>query len=223
VRDSGIGIAPQHLDSVFDMFMQIDRAHRLSQGGLGIGLTLVKSLIELHGGRVGARSEGLGMGSEFFVDLPLLQVAIEERPAAFAPRRLPGHAVMVVDDNVDAAETLGILLESLGATVRIAHDGAEALATLDRFTPGAMLLDIGMPNMDGYELARRIRMRPEHRTTLLIALTGWGQDGDVKESREAGFDHHVVKPPDVEILLDLLSRGEHDRRGGTAARHGPSA
>jgi signal transduction histidine kinase/CheY-like chemotaxis protein len=211
VRDSGIGIAPQHLDTVFDMFMQIDRAHRLSQGGLGIGLTLVKSLVEMHDGTVSARSEGLGMGSEFRVELPLLDAQIAEQRDVFDLRRLPGLRVLVVDDNVDAAETLAVLLESLGATVRVAHDGASALAALDTFDPSAMLLDIGMPHMDGHELARRIRLRAEHRDTLLIALTGWGQDQDVKESREAGFDHHVVKPPDVDTLLTLLSAA-HERQ-----------
>jgi signal transduction histidine kinase/CheY-like chemotaxis protein len=221
VRDSGIGIAAHHLETVFDMFMQIDRAHRLSQGGLGIGLTLVKSLIDLHGGYVEARSGGLGMGSEFLVDLPVLHVSIADRPPALEPRRLPGLRVLVVDDNVDAAETLAALLESLGATIRIAHNGASALAILDAFTPSAMLLDIGMPHMDGHELARRIRVRPEHRDTILIALTGWGQDQDVKESREAGFDHHVVKPPDVETLLDLLSTAV-EQAVGPAEATGPS-
>jgi two-component system, sensor histidine kinase len=216
VRDSGIGIAPEHLQGIFEMFTQIDREHRASQGGLGIGLTLVKSLVELHGGSVEARSAGLGQGSEFVVDLPAAAVGVAPTAPAGARRELPGLRVMIVDDNVDAADTLGMLLETLGASVRVAHDGAAALALLETFTPDAMLLDIGMPRLDGYELARRIRSRPEHRHTHLIALTGWGQASDIGQSTIAGFDHHIVKPPDIGRLIDVLSaQGPPSARPGT--------
>lgn len=205
VRDSGIGIAAEDLQRVFEMFTQIDREHRSAQGGLGIGLTLVRSLVELHGGSVEARSAGLGMGTEFVVTLPAATARFTAAAAPVEHRHLSGQRIMVVDDNVDAAETLGMLLETLGASVRVAHDGAAALDVLESFTPDAMVLDIGMPHLDGYELVRRIRRRPEHQRTRLIALTGWGQHNDIGRSHDAGFDHHIVKPPDLEHLLDLLT------------------
>jgi signal transduction histidine kinase/ActR/RegA family two-component response regulator len=213
VRDNGIGIPPAHLSSVFDMFMQVDRASRRSQGGLGIGLTLVRSLVAMHGGRVEARSGGAGTGSEFVVELPLLG----DRPAAAsapgALQRLPPRRILIVDDNRDAAETLGALLGRLGATVQVAHSGRDALWVLDAFTPDVVLLDIGMPEMDGFEVARRIRTHPRARHVLLVALTGWGQEQDQMQSREAGFDHHLVKPPDLDRLRELLI-GAGDRARG---------
>jgi CheY-like chemotaxis protein/two-component sensor histidine kinase len=206
VRDSGIGIPVSHLESVFDMFMQVDRSSRRAQGGLGIGLTLVRTLVERHGGRVEARSAGPGKGSEFVVELPLLGESVSEHAEATALRRFPNRRILVVDDNHDAAEALGTLLAALGATVSVVNSGRSALESLDQFDPDTLLLDIGMPEMDGYEVARKVRATPNHANTLLIALTGWGQDQDYRQSRAAGFDHHMVKPPDIDKLRDLLTR-----------------
>jgi signal transduction histidine kinase/ActR/RegA family two-component response regulator len=207
VRDTGIGIPPGHLDAIFDMFTQVDRSNRRSQGGLGIGLTLVRSLVAMHDGTVEARSEGPGLGSEFIVRLPAVAAvgAEEQRPAPVAG--LPARRVLVVDDNVDAADTLGLLLRRLGATVFVCHSGLEALDALDTFQPDAVVLDIGMPGMDGYEVARRLRATPDHGDVLLIALTGWGQAQDQRRSRAARFDHHLIKPPDLHALRHILWEG----------------
>ena len=207
VRDNGIGLAPHQLTTVFDMFTQVDRSSRRAQGGLGIGLTLVRSLVTMHGGSVEARSEGLGRGSEFIVELPVL---VEERPShaeATSMNAFPQRRILIIDDNQDASDTLGTLLEALGATVRVAHSGREALEMLEEFGPDSVLLDIGMPDMDGYEVARRIRANPRHAEVLLIALTGWGQESDQRQAQSAGFDHHIVKPLSLEKLRDLLSTG----------------
>jgi CheY-like chemotaxis protein len=206
VRDNGIGIPPAQLDSVFDMFMQVDRSNRRAQGGLGIGLTLVRSLVALHGGRVEAYSRGVGAGSEFVVELPIvpLRVTLSSTPADLTP--LPARRILVVDDNRDAAETLSALLTMLGVTVTVVNSGEEALDTVAGFVPDAVLLDIGMPGMDGYAVARAIRARPGGADVLLIALTGWGQDQDIRYARAAGFDHHLVKPPDIDKLRVLLTK-----------------
>jgi CheY-like chemotaxis protein len=216
VRDDGIGIPPAQLASVFDMFTQVDRSNRRSQGGLGIGLTLVRSLVTLHGGRVEARSAGPGAGSEFIVDLPILIGRRIRTHAARSLGRIPPRRILLVDDNRDAGETLGALLSELGATVSFADSGPAALEILGTFQPDAVLLDIGMPEMDGYEVARRIRATPDRGRVLLIALTGWGQEDDLRRSRAAGFDHHLVKPPDVDTLRDLLmARSASDRLDGS--------
>lgn len=206
VRDNGVGVGPDLLPRIFDLFAQADRTSRKGQGGLGIGLTLVRSLVELHGGTVEARSEGLGRGSEFIVRLPL---AVERR-------REPRHSdrstatlssacrVLVVDDNRDAAESLGTLLEMIGAEVRVEHDGPHALAALGTFHPTAVLLDLGMPGMDGFEVAQRIQRHPSGQGVTLIAMTGWGQEEDRRRTRQAGFDHHLVKPADLGQLQQLL-------------------
>jgi signal transduction histidine kinase/ActR/RegA family two-component response regulator len=221
VRDDGIGIAPEHLSTVFEMFTQVNRSDRRTQGGLGIGLTLVRSLVAVHRGSVVARSEGRGRGTTFEVRLPLV---LDRRPCLETPPGVlgtfPNCRVLVVDDNHDAGDTLGMLLTSLEATVRTVHSGLEALATIDEFDPEVVLLDIGMPFMDGYEVARRIRAR-RGKQVRLIALTGWGQEEDVRRAERAGFDHHLVKPPDLEKLGKLLTQvhmdGRHSVSGGPAA------
>lgn len=206
VRDNGIGIAPAQLESVFDMFMQVDRSNRRAQGGLGIGLTLVRSLIGMHGGQVHARSDGPGQGSEFVVELPALPTHAAATPGSATLGGFPPRRLLIVDDNHDAAATLGALLASLGLQVAVAHSGHEALDSVESFAPDAMLLDIGMPGMDGYEVARRIRATRGPQALTLIALTGWGQDSDIRQARAAGFDHHLVKPPNLEQLRLLLSQ-----------------
>ena len=204
VRDNGIGILPQHLDSVFEMFMQVDRSSRHSQGGLGIGLTLARSLVAMHGGQISAHSSGPGTGSEFVVTLPALARSNLVPQKDTVPARLPARRVLVVDDNRDAADTLSTLLRALGVTVAIAYSGRAALDAVASFSPDIVLLDIGMPDMDGYETSRRIRAQFAN-DVMLVALTGWGQDEDLRQSRAAGFDHHLVKPPDIERLREILT------------------
>jgi PAS domain S-box-containing protein len=207
VRDTGTGIPPEMLPRVFDLFTQIDRHANRSQGGLGIGLTLVKSLIEMHGGSVEARSEGVGRGSEFVLRLPL---ALVPRPAADLAAQtnrstvLSARRVLVVDDNRDAAESLGMLLRLLGAEVHVVCSGPDAFEALATYQPSVVLLDIGMPGMDGYEVARRIRQEPEYRGVTLIALTGWGQEEDRRRTQDAGFDYHLTKPAELTTLQTLL-------------------
>jgi PAS domain S-box-containing protein len=207
VEDSGIGIEPEHLAGLFDLFSQVNTALDRPRGGLGIGLALVRGLVELHGGTVEARSAGLGKGSEFRVTLPLARTplrttqevpVVEQGPAA-RPRRL-----LVVDDNRDSAESLALLLRRRGHEVREAYDGQEALAAAESFRPDVVLLDIGLPGMNGYEVARRIRREPWSRGIVLVAVTGWGQEGDKRRSREAGIDHHLTKPVDLVRLSALL-------------------
>jgi PAS domain S-box-containing protein len=220
VRDTGVGIPADMLPRVFELFTQVDRSAGRAQGGLGIGLTLVRSLVQLHGGRVEARSEGLGQGSEFVVHLPLAKGSpadgarlADQPPALLSPRR-----VLVVDDNRDAADSLGMLLKFVGADVQVVYDGAAALKTLDVYQPAVVLLDIGMPGMDGYEVARRIRQHPRGRDVLLIALTGWGQEEDRRRTHTAGFDHHLVKPADVNALQTLLASLEGNEGSGFSSR-----
>ena len=207
VRDTGTGIEPEMLPRVFEMFAQIDRNASRAQGGLGIGLTLVKRLVEMHGGSVEARSEGLGRGSEFVVRLPLAAGrSLADRPStdidlAAAPATL---RVLVVDDNRDAAESLAVLLKLLGVEVQVVTSGRDALEAVPAYKPAVVLLDIGMPGMDGYEVARRIRAQPEFRDITLIALTGWGQDEDRHRTHSVGFDYHLVKPADIGALQTLL-------------------
>jgi two-component system CheB/CheR fusion protein len=208
VRDTGIGISAALLPRVFDLFEQADRSLGRSQGGLGIGLTLVKRLVELHGGRVEAHSAGTGRGSEFVVRLPLPVQAANAPPASAVvngARAAPRRRVLVVDDNRDAAESLAALLRIQGHDVRVAGDGPKALASAEEDPPEVVFLDLGMPGMDGYEVARRMREGPTLRQAILVALTGWGQDEDRRRTRAAGFDHHLVKPADPEALEGLLA------------------
>ncbi|MFM0309463.1 PAS domain S-box protein [Paraburkholderia sp. RL17-383-BIF-A] len=207
VRDSGIGIPREHLDSVFEMFSQLAPALDRSQGGLGIGLALVRGLAELHGGTVAAFSDGPGTGSEFVIRLPLTKAA--SLPADSAPPEAPhtaGLRVLVVDDNADAAESLAMVLELEGHEVRTAGDGIAGLELIDAFAPQAVILDIGLPRLNGYEVARRIRRDHEDAGILLIAVTGWGQQQDKQTAVEAGFDHHFTKPVDPRELQRVLSR-----------------
>jgi signal transduction histidine kinase len=206
VRDTGIGIPAEMLPHIFKMFTQVDRSARQAQGGLGIGLTLVRTLVEMHGGQVEAHSAGVGQGSEFVVRLPLSNSAsVSRRDASnVRPPVLPNRRVLVVDDNRDAAESLGLLLKLLGAEVRVVHDGPAALAMIPTYAPNVVLLDIGMPGMDGYEVARRIREQPEGQDLMLIALTGWGQEEDRRRTSQAGFDHHLLKPADMTALKSLF-------------------
>jgi PAS domain S-box-containing protein len=211
VRDTGVGIALDMLPVIFDMFVQADRRTKNSQGGMGIGLTLVRRLVELHGGSVEAHSAGLGQGSEFVVRLPLTHRTGDangrEEPAGQSPAgEAAPRRVLVVDDNVDAADSLALLLRMEGHAVTVAHDGLTALTQAAADPPELALLDIGMPKMDGYELARRFRADPALRDVVLVALTGWGQDEDRRRTREAGFDHHLVKPVEPEALHGLLRR-----------------
>ena len=208
VRDNGIGIAPEILPHVFELFVQADHSTGKSQGGLGIGLTLAKNLTEMHGGSIEAHSGGLGMGCEFSVRLPLLpaSTALTTQPDEEPVRQAvaTGHRLLVVDDNKDAASSLAILLRLHGHEVRVVHDGAAALAAADSYRPEMIFLDIGMPGMDGYEVARRLRRRPGSDSVVLAALTGWGQLADRQRSKDAGIDHHLVKPVDSQALEDVL-------------------
>jgi PAS domain S-box-containing protein len=206
VRDSGVGIANDLLPHVFDMFVQADRSLERAQGGLGIGLTLVRQLVQLHKGTVTAHSEGPGRGSEFVVRLPRAEPPAERplpqaKPAATS---LPRLRILVVDDNRDAVESLTLLLKLTGQTVTSAHDGHQALTEFAAFDPDVVVLDIGLPVLNGYDVARQIRATSK-RHVLLVALTGWGQDDDRRRTVEAGFDHHLVKPVDFEALKSLLS------------------
>ncbi|MFN8390121.1 MAG: ATP-binding protein [Bdellovibrionota bacterium] len=206
IADTGIGIPPSMLSQVFDLFTQVDQRTNRTKDGLGIGLTLVRTLVELHGGTVEARSEGLGRGTEFIIRLPLAHpVAPEHRQEKDLASDMARHRILVVDDNRDAADSLGTLLELLGAKVTVTHDGPSALALLDSFRPTVLLLDIGMPDMDGNEVARRSRKQAPDQQFTLIALTGWGQEADRRRSKEAGFDYHLVKPVQLDELQELLA------------------
>jgi signal transduction histidine kinase/ActR/RegA family two-component response regulator len=208
VTDTGVGIPAEALPKVFEMFTQLSpRATPAQSGGLGIGLTLARRLVELHGGRLMAESEGLGKGSRFTVRL---RCSRGEHPASNGvDERMPAigksQRILVVDDNRDAADSLGALLRMLGADVRVVHDGAAALDAFEQFRPRVTVLDLGMPGIDGYEVARRIRARPDAGRAALIALTGWGQERDRRRTAEAGFDYHFTKPVDIDTVAAALA------------------
>jgi PAS domain S-box-containing protein len=206
VKDDGAGIPPDKLDTIFDMFMQVDRSAERSQGGLGIGLTLVKRLAEMHGGSIEARSGGEGQGSEFVVRLPILQKpAVVSDAAATEPVESSGQRrILIVDDNRDSADSLAMLLEITGNKTYMAHDGVEAVEAIEKHRPEVVLLDIGLPKLDGHEVCRRVREQPWGKDIVVIALTGWGQEDDRRKSEEAGFNGHLVKPVDYDKLLELL-------------------
>ncbi|MGE5093667.1 MAG: CHASE3 domain-containing protein [Betaproteobacteria bacterium] len=205
VKDTGVGIPPDMLERIFDMFTQVDRTLERSRGGLGIGLTLVRRIVELHGGTIAARSEGPGRGSEFEIALPTLARApVQPQPDEGADIGIAtARRILVADDNADAAESLARMLRMMGHEVKTVADGEECLAAFADFQPDVVLLDIGMPRMDGYAAARAIRERWGRRA-LLVALTGWGQEEDRRRAREAGFDHHFVKPAEYARLARLL-------------------
>ncbi len=210
VKDCGVGIPPEMLPRIFDMFTQVDRSLEKSQGGLGIGLTLVKRLVEMHGGSVEARSEGLGTGSEFVVRLPIVSSALEEvDPPTQAIESVPPSPlqcrILVADDNEDAATSLAMILTIMGNEVRTANDGLEAVAVAATFRPDVIFLDIGMPKLNGYEACRRIREQAWGKKAVLVTLTGWGQDEDKRLSEQAGFNYHLVKPVDPAELVRLLA------------------
>jgi CheY-like chemotaxis protein len=206
VRDNGIGIPREQLSYVFELFAQLNRSYERTDGGLGIGLTLAKRLVELHGGRIEAKSEGLNQGSEFLVYLPALgtQAVQTEQALRHESVNPVGRRVLIADDNHDAAVTLSLLLQAMGHETRIAHDGLEAVQTAEDFRPEVILLDIGMPKLDGYEAARRIAKRAWAHSIRIIAVTGWGQEADRQRAREAGFHQHLVKPVDPRALSQLL-------------------
>ncbi|HZR84026.1 MAG TPA: ATP-binding protein [Candidatus Binatia bacterium] len=208
VRDDGVGIPPDILPRVFDLFVQADGALYRARGGLGIGLTLVKRIVELHGGRVEARSAGLGQGAEFVVRLPALRPHGSDSRVPAASDRPPVHRparIVVVDDNTDAAESLTMLLELLGHDVAVAHDGPTAIALAQNRRPDVMLVDIGLPGIDGYDVARAVRRDPDLARTFLVALTGYGRDEDRTRALAAGFDRHFAKPIDVDELTALVA------------------
>jgi CheY-like chemotaxis protein len=200
---------PELAARVFDLFTQAERSSDRSQGGLGLGLALVKNLVELHGGTVVCDSAGLGRGSSFVVTLPLMQPAEwrdkESRAGGSAAAQARPLRILVVDDNVDAAATLAMLLEACGYEVMTEHDSLRALERAMQERPDAALLDIGLPEMDGNELARRLRADPRTRQALLVAVTGYGQEQDRRAALEAGFDHHMVKPVDLDRLASILA------------------
>ena len=219
VRDTGIGILPAALRSIFEMFSQVADTLSRSEGGLGIGLALVKGLVELHGGSIEARSEGPGRGSEFVVHLPMpieTGAGASEAAAAVDPARRARRRVLVADDNEDAADSLGMILELAGHEVRVAHGGRQALQIAAEFRPDVALLDIGMPDLNGYDAARALRAAPDGADLELIALTGWGHPDDKARAAQAGFDRHLTKPVDPAELEELLRKTEFSAPGGAA-------
>jgi CheY-like chemotaxis protein len=208
VKDTGAGIPAEMRERIFEMFAQIDRAMERGHTGLGIGLTLVKSLVEMHRGAVEVHSAGPGQGSEFRVRLPILTEPEIERPRPAAPEeqtQTTKRRVLVVDDNQAAADLLGRVVKMLGNEVRAAYDGQQAIEAAEQFRPDVVLMDLGMPKLNGYEAARRIRAQAWGRDMVLVALTGWGQDENKRRAKEAGFDHHLVKPADPAELQRLLA------------------
>ena len=208
VKDTGIGIASDMLPRIFDMFTQSGMSLERAQGGLGVGLTLVERLVKLHGGTVTAYSAGVGQGSQFTIKLPIAQVqrsgAPESRDDVLQPAAQHCR-VLVVDDNVDSVDSLAMLLRLMGHDVATASDGLSALARADEFRPNVAILDIGLPKVNGYDLAKQIRERPWAKDVVLVALTGWGQEQHRRRSVEAGFNHHLTKPVEFDVLQQILA------------------
>jgi CheY-like chemotaxis protein len=213
VRDTGRGIERDQLDRVFDLFIQVDPSVGTALGGLGVGLALVRRIVELHGGYVHANSEGPGKGSEFVVRMPIgTRAKLPQEPVVSAADPTDFHPlrILVIDDNTDAANSLCLLMRSMGHTTEAAHDGPAGLATAQEFAPDLIMLDIGMPVMNGYEVARALRAG-KHGYTI-VAVTGWGHEAAKRQTREAGFDHHVVKPVAESALVALLAQVAARRR-----------
>jgi CheY-like chemotaxis protein len=208
VKDTGLGIPPDMLPRVFEMFTQVGRALEKTQSGLGIGLSIVKRLVEMHGGSVEARSKGPGMGSEFIIRLPVVLTLVHQREQPGGgdqqARPMTRRRILVVDDSVDIAGSLAMILELMGNEVRTAHDGLEGVAAAAAYRPDMILLDIGMPKLNGYEACHRIREQPWGKGILIAAVTGWGQEEDKRRSQEAGFDHHLIKPVEPAAIEKLL-------------------
>jgi PAS domain S-box-containing protein len=219
VRDSGIGISRDMMSRIFEMFTQIERSGHRVQGGLGLGLTLVRTLVELHGGTVEVQSEGPGKGSEFIVRLPLVVSSHQETSSGnmWHSGQVAQRRILVVDDNRDAADSLSRFLNKVGGEARAVYSGIEALELLEPYRPAMLLVDIGMPGMDGYELARRIRESPRYHDVTLVAVTGWGQEEDRRRSQAAGFDFHLTKPVDFQTLQSLV--GSNARSETSVPRH----
>ncbi|MFN2571026.1 MAG: ATP-binding protein [Gemmatimonadales bacterium] len=220
VKDSGIGIPSEMLPRIFDMFTQAGMSLERAQGGLGVGLSLVERLVKLHGGTVVAASAGAGKGSRFTIRLPAVnRQAAAERRAPSAPA--PGNRcrILVVDDNVDSVDSLAMLLRMLGHEVATANDGAGALSAADEFRPGVAILDIGLPKLNGYELAKQLRAKPWAREMVLVALTGWGQPEHRRRSAESGFNHHLTKPVEFDTLQNILASANACEPGGTIGAH----
>lgn len=211
MRDDGAGIDPELLPRIFDLFVQSSRTLDRSHGGLGIGLTLVQRLVKLHGGSIEAHSEGHGHGTEFVVHLPILSEAPPPEPLPAAPSseasRDPKRRILIVDDNTDAARTLAALQKRRGHETRTAFAGPDAITAAAEFLPDAVLLDIGLPGMDGFEVARKIRAIPGLSGAHLIAMSGYGREEDRAEAKRAGFDEYMVKPVDLAILRGWLQNG----------------
>ena len=216
VRDNGIGIPSESLKSIFDMFMQIDKSLTRSYGGLGIGLTLVKKLTELHKGNIEARSDGRDKGSQFILTFPLSNIESRRKEDALPPQTTPlaqhtiqesrgNKRIMIVDDNEDAALSLGKLLKKLGNNTRILHNAHSALTEAPLYKPDYLILDIGMPDMNGYEIAKKLKNDPNLCNTRFVALTGYGQEEDKIRSKEAGFHYHIVKPLEIEELKSIIN------------------
>jgi CheY-like chemotaxis protein len=204
VRDSGVGMAPELMPRIFDLFTQAERSLARSQGGLGIGLSLVQRLVEMHGGKVAAQS-ALGQGSEFVVRLPT--TAQPQPPSSATETGLQAALslrVLVVDDNLDAAEGLALLLRESGHEVRTAFDGPSGVETALDYRPDVVLLDIGLPGLDGYQVVRQMRQQPDLQSIVMIAITGYGQESDRQQALEAGFDYHLVKPVHIEQVHKIL-------------------
>jgi CheY-like chemotaxis protein/two-component sensor histidine kinase len=213
VRDTGKGIPRDALDRVFDLFIQLEPNSGSALGGLGVGLALVRRIVELHGGRVQARSEGVGRGAEFNVRLPLSQSAITSRIAddALDPKFSAAVRVLVVDDNVDAADSLTMMLQAAGQEARAVYDGATALRLFETFRPHLILLDIGMPQMNGYDVARALRSAPAGHDPVIAAVSGWGQEADKARASAAGFDRHFTKPISESALRTLVAEAAEKR------------
>jgi two-component system CheB/CheR fusion protein len=207
VKDNGIGISAEFLPEVFKLFMQGERGLDRSEGGLGIGLTVAKRIVEMHGGSITAFSEGPGKGAEFVVRLPAAATPAQAdpKPKSVEPLRSMQHRILVVDDNRDSADSLSMLLKIMGHDVRTAYDGPEAIESVAQYHPDVVLLDIGLPSMSGYDVARALQESPDRARRVLIAVTGYGQDEDRRRSHEAGFDHHLVKPVDAAALDKLIA------------------